>query len=79
MIGTLGPGESLGELGLLRAGKRALSARARVASRLIEIKRADFNETLKTRPQACMKLMLSGFSVVEKRLEAIQGDLTGLV
>jgi len=76
---TLSPGESLGELALLRAGKRAVSARAKVASRLIEIKRTDFNETLKTRPQACVKLMLNVFAAVEKRLAALTDELVNLV
>jgi CRP/FNR family transcriptional regulator, cyclic AMP receptor protein len=79
VLTTLAPGEPLGELALLRAGKRAVSARARVAARLIEIKRADFNETLKTRPQACMKLMLNVFGAIEKRLEALEGDILHLL
>ena len=72
-------GGHLGELGLIRAGKRAVGARARSACKLIELKRTDFNETLKTRPQACVKLMLNIFSAIEKRLEPVREDLLRLI
>jgi CRP-like cAMP-binding protein len=75
---TLGPGAHFGELAAIRPSKRAVSARAKSAARLIEIRRADFGDLLKTKPQACFKLMLSIFGVVAERLEAVRGDLTRL-
>jgi CRP-like cAMP-binding protein len=63
-------GEQFGELALLRAGPRKVTARARTACRLIEMRRGDFNELLKQKPQACMKLMLNVFAEVERRFEA---------
>ncbi|MBI5509203.1 MAG: cyclic nucleotide-binding domain-containing protein [Deltaproteobacteria bacterium] len=71
----LGPGASFGELALVRHGRRRVGTRAKTACKLVEIRRADFNEVLKTKPQACIKLMLNIFQTVERRLEAVQGDL----
>jgi CRP-like cAMP-binding protein len=75
----LSDGAHFGELGLLRAGKRAVTARARTACKLLEIKRTDFNETLKTKPQVCFKLMLGIIAAIERRLEAVQDDLQHLL
>ena len=75
---SLKAGAHFGELGLLRAGKRAASARAGVVCKIIEIRRADFNEILKTKPQACMKLMLNVFSSIQRRLDAVEDDLLHL-
>ncbi len=75
----LGPGASLGEMALMRPGRRAVHARAKVATRILEIRRSDFNEILKIKPQACIKLMLSAFGAVERRLDATKDDLLSLV
>ena len=72
---TLGPGAHFGELALLRASTRAVSARAKGATQLVEIRRSDFNLLLKKKPQACFKLMLAVFGVVADRLQSIQADL----
>jgi CRP-like cAMP-binding protein len=68
---TLQPGEHLGELALLRPGTRKVTAKARVPSRLIEMKRSDFNELMKQNPAVCFRLMLNVFTVVERRLDAV--------
>lgn len=75
---ALGPGESFGELALLRAAPRAVTARAVEPTHLIEIKRADFNAALKQKPQACLKLMLSVFNLVESRMRPIEGEILAL-
>lgn len=72
---TLGRGAHFGELSLVRPSTRAVSARAKTAARLIEIRRDDFGSLLRTKPQACFKLILSIFGVVAARLEAVRGDL----
>ncbi len=72
-------GESFGELALLRAGPRAVSARAAEPSRLLEIGRQDFNNALRDKPQACLKLMLAVFHAVEERLRKLQPELLGLL
>ncbi len=75
----LAPGDHFGELALLRSGKRAVTARAKSAVRLVEIARADFNQALKEKPQACLKLMLAIFGAVGERLHAVREDLLKLV
>ena len=75
---VLGINEHFGELALLRGGRRAVTARARTSCRLVELRRDDFNQLLQNKPQACIKLMLAIFATVEKRLEAIRGDLVEL-
>jgi len=76
---TLGPGEHFGDLALLRAGKRAVTARALKNCALAEIKRSDFNAAMKKTPQACFKLMLAVFGSVAARISAVQADLLELV
>ncbi len=71
----LGPGDHFGELALIRPGRRAVTARALGACKLIEIKRSDFNLLLKKKPQACFKLLLAVFNTVGDRLDAIRDDL----
>ncbi|MEE8409351.1 MAG: cyclic nucleotide-binding domain-containing protein [Myxococcota bacterium] len=71
----LGPGDHFGELALIRPGRRAVTARAQGACKLIEIKRADFNLLLKKKPQTCVKLLLAVLNTVGDRLDAIRDDL----
>ena len=75
---TVEKGGHFGELALVRPGNRAVGARARVPTKVVEIKRADFNEVLKQKPQAGMKLMLAIFLAVDKRLEAVKPELLKL-
>jgi CRP/FNR family cyclic AMP-dependent transcriptional regulator len=75
---ALDPGEHFGELALLRAGKRSVTARARSACRVVEIRRAEFGDLLKQKPQACMKLMLAIMSTIERRVGALRQDLLSM-
>ena len=61
-IGALGPGEHMGEVSLISGDKRPkhmCSALAEADSKVVEIKTADFQKTMKDKPQACIKLMLA--------------------
>lgn len=75
----LGPGDHFGELGLLRAGRRAVDVRAEEPTQLIEIRRPEFNALLKKKPQACLKLMLAIFAQVEQRVRVVQPELLRLI
>ncbi len=59
-VGTLGPGEHVGELALLVAGgTRLCTATAETDTKVIEIKSDDFLNLQKQKPQACLKLMMA--------------------
>jgi CRP-like cAMP-binding protein len=75
LLCSLEPGEHFGELALLRPGRRATTARARTACRVVEIRRSEFSELLKRKPQACMKLMLAIVGSIEHRVGALRPDL----
>ncbi len=79
VVCQLGAGEHFGELALLRPGRRAVSARAQGSCRLVELKRADFGELLKQKPQACMKLMLAVMGTIHDRVDAIRPELRSLI
>lgn len=74
-LATLGPGDSFGEMALLRPGRRAVGTRATEDVRLVELRRTDFNTLLKDKPQACVKLMLAIFRRIEERLRELQDGL----
>lgn len=61
-MASLGAGEHLGEMALLAAAKRPVhlvSVLAESDSKIVEIANADFQNLMKEKPQACMKLLLS--------------------
>lgn len=60
-IAALGPGEHAGEVSLLgdNPPNHLCTAIAEVDSKILEIKRSDFQQTMKEKPQACIKLMLA--------------------
>jgi CRP-like cAMP-binding protein len=71
---VLGPGESLGEAALLRAGPRLCSATAEVPSTVIEISRRDIAVLQRTKPQACLKLMMGVVDVIGAKMREAQGE-----
>ncbi len=75
MLASLGPGESLGEAALLRAGPRLCSATAEVPSSVIEITRRDIAMLQRSKPQACLKLMMGVVDLVGERLHAAEPDV----
>jgi CRP-like cAMP-binding protein len=58
-VGDLGPGDYLGELSLIQPGQRLCTATATSAVSAFEIRHADFQKLLATKPQACLKLLMS--------------------
>ena len=71
----LGPGESVGEAALLRSGPRLCSAFATIPSRVLEISRRDLAMLQRTKPQACLKLMMGVVELVGDRMRTSGGDL----
>ena len=70
----LGPGESVGEAALLRAGPRLCSAIATTPSRVLEISRRDLAMLQRTKPQACLKLMMGVVDLVGERMRTSRDD-----
>jgi CRP-like cAMP-binding protein len=65
---TLGAGDSLGEASLLRVGPRLCSAVAETEVVVVEIARRDVMNLQRTRPQACLKLLMSVTEALGERL-----------
>lgn len=72
---SLGPGESLGEAALLRAGPRLCSATADVDARVVEISRRDLAMLQRSKPQACLKLMMGVVERIGEGMRVTQADL----
>lgn len=75
--GDLGPGTYFGELGLVRSGPRVFTVRAQETSRLLELKRSDFQGILSVKPQACLKLTLAMLGGLDERLRRSHRALLG--
>ncbi len=58
-LGELGPGDWLGELSLLNTGQRQCTATALTALVALELRQSDFQKLMATKPQACIKLLMS--------------------
>ena len=58
-LGTVGPGEHLGALGLLAKSVRLVSAVAATSCEVVEITQRDFVRLQPQKPQACLKLALA--------------------
>jgi CRP/FNR family cyclic AMP-dependent transcriptional regulator len=65
---ALGAGDSLGEASLLRVGPRLCSAVAETEVVVVEIARRDVMNLQRTRPQACLKLLMSVTEALGERL-----------
>ena len=77
VVGSLGPGEHLGQMALLGDGApvaHLCSAIAESDSKVLEIPAADFRALKKQKPQACMKLLLAVSQDFGQKL-ASSGDL----
>lgn len=58
-MGELGQGDWLGELSLIQTGQRACTATATSAVTAFEIRQADFQKLMASKPQACIKLLMA--------------------
>lgn len=59
LLGELTGNDYLGELSLITPGQRMCSATAITPVVAIELRHADFQKLLATKPQACIKLLMS--------------------
>jgi len=75
----LGPGDSLGEAALLRAGPRLCSAYAETPIRVVEIARRDIVQLQKTKPQACIKLLMGIVDLLASRTKDVDPELKMLI
>ncbi len=71
---VIGPNESLGEAALLRSGPRLCSATAEVSSTVLEISRRDIAMLQRTKPQACLKLMMGVVELIGERMRAADAE-----
>ena len=72
---TLGPGDHLGELALLRSAPRGMTATSDGPSELVRFRRHDFFEILRTEPELSVKLLWQFLGVVADRLDQTTLDL----
>lgn len=78
-MGELGPGDWLGELSLIQTGQRACTATATSAVSAFEIRQADFQKLMATKPQACMKLLMAICTQFGQKVLANKDALKSLV
>jgi len=69
VVATLGPGEHVGEMALIRNRPRSASVRSKGASELIVLRRQDFFEILRKEHQLAVKLLWQFTGVLAERLE----------
>jgi CRP-like cAMP-binding protein len=67
-VGEVGPGAYLGEISLIRPGHRMCTATALSEVSAVEIRHADFQKLLASKPQACVKLLMGIFSLFGEKL-----------
>lgn len=75
----LDAGDSLGEAALLRTGPRLCSAYAETAIRVVEIARRDIVQLQKTKPQACIKLLMGIVELLAARTKDVDPELKKLI
>ncbi len=78
-LGELGPGDWLGELSLINPGQRLCTATASSPVMAYEIRQADFQKLVATKPQACMKLLMAICSQFGLKVAANKEALRSLV
>jgi CRP-like cAMP-binding protein len=71
--------ESLGEAALLRVGPRLCSATAEVPSLVLEIARRDLAQLQRTKPQACLKLMMGVVELLGARMRDADPEMKRLI
>jgi CRP-like cAMP-binding protein len=78
-LGELGPGDWLGELSLINPGQRLCTATASSPVTAYEIRQADFQKLVATKPQACMKLLMAICTQFGAKVAANKDALRSLV
>lgn len=67
-LGELGPGDFLGELSLISQSQRMCTATAGSNVSALELRHADFQKLLATKPQACIKLLMAVIRAFGKKV-----------
>lgn len=70
----VGPGDSVGEAALLRTGPRLCTAVAETPTRVLEISRRDLAMLQRSKPQACLKLMMGVVELLGDRMRSAHPD-----
>ena len=65
---TLGPGEYFGEMALLEAGPRPVSAIATEDSTVLLLRRSEFQKLMTEQPQTAMKIIIRMYQILSARL-----------
>lgn len=78
-LGELQPGDWLGELSLINPGQRQCTATASSPVTAFEIRQAEFQKLVATKPQACMKLLMAICSHFGLKVAANKEALRSLV
>lgn len=76
VLGSLGPGEHMGEMALIRTTPRSATVEAAERSELLTLRRRDFFEVIRTEPQVAVKLLWQFVLVLADRLEQTSSDLS---
>jgi serine/threonine protein phosphatase PrpC len=77
LVTYLGQGAHLGEIALVDNGPRSVSATAEESSRLLVLRRRDFNDLIRNFPRMSVKLLWSFVQVLAQRLRKTNADLAG--
>ena len=77
-LGTLGPGDHLGQLGLLGKSVRLVSAVAATPCEVLELTQRDFAKLQPQKPQACLKLALAIAADLAQRVSESRELLQGI-
>ncbi len=77
LVTYVGQGTHLGEMSLVDNGPRSVSATAEEASRVLVLRRRDFNDLIRNFPRMSVKLLWSFVQVLGQRLRKTNADLAG--
>ena len=77
LVTYLGQGAHLGEMALVDNGPRSVSATAEEPSRVLVLRRRDFNDLIRNFPRMSVKLLWSFVQVLGQRLRKTNEDLAG--
>jgi hypothetical protein len=77
LVTFVGQGAHLGEMSLVDNGPRSVSATAEEASRVLVLRRRDFNDLIRNYPRMSVKLLWSFVQVLGQRLRKTNADLAG--
>jgi PPM family protein phosphatase len=77
LVAHLGQGAHLGEMALVDNGPRSVSATTEEPTRMLVLRRRDFNDLIRNYPRMSVKLLWSFVQVLAQRLRKTNADLAG--